>query len=228
MAKFFEAHGRIFKLKTFICRTWHGSVDRTAEFPFRFLDANSQIAKLRLDGETPASLLGDGVLPLLVHSFSNLTSLALGWKGTEIPEQSLFLISKLTTLEQLHLSVGFQYGWRHEWLIDHSMMLKYLSPLSALQKVAFSRDSYKNGVTGGFSDYYHVGVLGIDSLEMGDDWTRETFEERHQHRMLKEAALYAENFPKLGWLYFGEIQMAVEKGENYRGEDGKGFFGQAG
>ena len=203
--EFFERRGQVPGLQTFV---W-GSPHLPESQSLKFLEANPQIIKLSMPLSASAALLEDRVLPLLVQSFSKLTSLCLVWKGLNIPDQAMEHISQITTLEQLHLSAGDQYGWRHEWLIDHQVMRKYLHKLPMLGKIAFSRDSYSNGFTASCERYYVDGWRGIEDV-LNENHTKEKFEEEHRQWILHVANGYVEDMPQLEWLYFGQIPMAVE------------------
>lgn len=204
-SKFFAGRGRIPALQTFV---WN-SFELPELQSLAFLEANSQILKLSIPNTSSATLLEDRLLPLLVQSFSKLTSLSLVWDGLNIPSQALEYISQITTLEQLHLSAGFQIGWRHDWLIDHQVMRRYLGRLPLLKRLAFSRDSYSNG----FSEtnrYYVDKVRRLQDL-LNENYTQETFEEEHRQFILEVANDYVEEMSQLEWLYFGQIPMAVEQ-----------------
>ncbi|KAL9066235.1 MAG: hypothetical protein Q9161_007692 [Pseudevernia consocians] len=204
-SEFFNRRGRIPALKIFVWSSFNLHESRS----WAFLEANPQISKLSIPMAAPATLLEDRILPLLAQSFSNLTSLKLIWDSLNIPCRAMELISQITTLEQLHLSAGFQAGWRHDWLIDHQVMQRYLRNLPLLKKLAFSRDSYSNGIITNCERYYVDGWRSVDD-ELNPDHAREIFEEDHRQWILREADGYLEEMPQLEWLYFGQIPMAVE------------------
>lgn len=136
--EFFAHRGRIETLETL---SWRAA--RSIE-SLDFLQANSQLSKLRLHSPLTPYFLDTSVLPILSGSFYNLTSLSLVWQGTSISECALEQISTLQGLRQLHLSAGEQYGWKHDWRIEHTVMRLYLSKLRKLRRLAFSRDSYSH------------------------------------------------------------------------------------
>ncbi|EME80787.1 uncharacterized protein MYCFIDRAFT_165651, partial [Pseudocercospora fijiensis CIRAD86] len=96
----------------------------------KFLMINNHIKKLRI-GPTPDTLLDDEIIPTLATgNFTNLKSLALNYEGPgtddetrphngTISAQSLAAIATISSLEQLWLTVGIEYGSRTQWLIDH-------------------------------------------------------------------------------------------------------------
>ncbi|KAL8772283.1 MAG: hypothetical protein Q9209_002495 [Squamulea sp. 1 TL-2023] len=205
---FFDHRGRVPGLQVFVWDTPH------IEFsdPMVFLEDNTQLSKLSAPFPMPKLVLEERILPLLAGSFSNLKSLSLLWAEEEkdISMQSLELISRLASLEQLHLSAGTQWGWRNDWLIDHEKLRHHLSRLPLLNKLAFSRDSYSNGIYNTCERYYVDGWFERDNI--GDsNYTQENFEEDHRNRILHEADLYAEVLPRLEWLYFGQIPMAIKQ-----------------
>ena len=87
-------------------------------------------------------------------------------------------------------------------------MRSQLSTMPLLKKLAFSRDSYHNGVYRDCDRYYETGVLGPEHF-LRPDWTREMFEKGHRERIVAIAAEYVEKMPRLEWLYFGQIPMDV-------------------
>lgn len=206
VSEFFDHRGRVPGLQTFV---W-SSFNLPDSQSLAFLKDNPQISKLSIPGAAPATLLEDQILPLLALSFSNLTSLSLVWAVVDIPFQAMERIAQIMTLQYLHLSAGLQAGWRHDWLIDHQVMRKYLSTLPLLKKLAFSRDSYMIGIMESCTRYYVDGWRCMEDVT-NEQFARETFEEDHRHRILREADSYLEDMPQLEWLYFGQIPMAVEQ-----------------
>ena len=206
LSSFLKNRGHIPALKTLIWAVREGSHDITSSLVL--LKANPQISKLMTSWSVQSELLDYQVLPLLTRSFSTLTSLSLVWKDPKITLHALEMISQIKTLEQLHLSAGCQVGWRFDWLINHEITLNHLSALPLLKKLAFSRDSYDNGLGGDCDRYYETGVLRLANLMRGD-WTREMFEKGHRERIVAIAAEYVEKMPRLEWLYFGQIPMDV-------------------
>ena len=205
-SEFFDRRGRIPALKIFV---WKAS-NLTESHSLAFLKANPQISKLSIPRAAPTTLLEDRILPLLAQSFTNLTSLSLVWDGLSISFQAMESITQITTLQQLHLSAGHQLGWRHDWLIDHGTMRRYLRHLPLLKKIAFSRDSYSNGITVTCERYYVDGLRSIKDLT-NSNHTREIFEEDHRQSTLREADDYLDEMPQLEWLYFGQIPMDVKQ-----------------
>ena len=204
-SQFFDRRGWIPALKILV---WH-SAHLPESQSLTFLRANPQIAKLSIPLAASPTLLGDKLLPLLTEAFTNLTSLSLVWEEREIPSQAIERISRITTLEQLHLSAGDQYGWRHDWLIDHDIMRKYIPNLPMLEKLAFSRDSYSNGFTTDCERYYVDGWRSFQDA-LNANHTKEIFEKDHREWILHEVDSYVAEMSQLKWLYFGQIPMTVE------------------
>ncbi len=138
---FFEKRGTMPALKTL---AWRGKIK--SDQSLTFLRENSQLSKLSLRSEAPGAFLEGQLLPLLTKSFRHLTSLSLKWEDDSIPASALDAINLLTTLQQLHLSAGNQLGWTRTWLIDHALMKSKLKNLTSLRRMAFSRDTYDNGI----------------------------------------------------------------------------------
>ncbi|KAL8819591.1 MAG: hypothetical protein Q9223_002010 [Gallowayella weberi] len=209
---FFNRRGPIPGLRTFLWSAFPLPLKYTVSLTF--LQSNSHISKLKFSFPTPASLLNYRILPLLAKSFTHLKSLSLRWdyKEDDISALALDLISRLSTLEQLHLSPGCSYDDYHYWLIDHDKMRRHLSKLPSLKKLALSHDSYSNGIFRTCERYY------IDGWSKPEDQGLENnhaqFEEDHRKRMQQEAARYAEVIPSLEWLYIGQIPMAFRRGQH--------------
>ena len=202
-SEFFARRGQIPALKIFV---WN-SFNLPKSQSLAFLEANPQILKLHIPKAASATLLEDRMLPLLAQSLSYLTSLSLVWGSLNIPCQAVEYISQITTLEQLHLSAGFQGSVCHDWFIDHHVMQRYLRNLHSLKKLAFSRDSYSNCFSANY-EWYVDGYRPVGAVL--DENKKETFEEEYRERLLQEADGYVEKMPQLEWIYLGQIPMAVE------------------
>lgn len=148
--------------------------------PIAFLQENPQITTLALPTSISSTTLKTEIIPILSKSFQNLSPLYLVWRDVLIPDSDLQMISHIKTLKQLHLRAGDQFG---EWMIDHGSLRHYLCSLPLLEKLAFSRESY------------HA---------PGED------PGRIQEILLHEASKYASVMPRLKWMYFGAMQLAVK------------------
>ena len=207
--EFFQKRGAIQQLETFRWNCLHLAATESLDF----LEANSHIMKLDMARQVSADLLENRVLPLLSKKFSNLTSLGLVWEGVSIPESALEIISTLQTLEQLHLSAGCQFGWKHDWLIDHDSMRAHLRKLPLLKKLAFTRDSYEPRHPYTPVERYYETRLCADadghlmpySIEDHEMW----LEHWHCSFMKVDAMKYLQIMPKLEWLYLGQLPMAI-------------------
>lgn len=199
---FFEKIGTLPALNTFV---WDGYL--SDEPPCSFLHANSHIKKLTFLYAVSSVNLETKIVPLLEKNFRNLASLRMIWKGKSIAKSALRGICTLKTLKQVSLSAGEQYGWKHDWVINHDCLRHYLSSLPLLERLAFSRDSYSfEDSRLGVESYYSQ----VDILETDDS---EKWEHRHRQRMLDEANKYVSVMPRLEWIYLGQIPMSVEKGD---------------
>ncbi len=202
-SEFFDRRGQIPALKVLV---WN-SFNLPESQSLAFLEANPQISKLNIPKAASATLLEDRMLPLLVQSFSYLTSLSLVWGSPNIPCQAMDYISQITTLEQLYLSAGFQGSLCPDWLIDHQVMQEYLRNLHSLKKLAFSRDSYSNRFSVDY-EWYVTGCRPVGAVL--DENEKETFKVEYRELILQEANGYVEKMPQLEWIYLGQIPMAVE------------------
>lgn len=226
---FFADRGRIETLETL-----YSCAAKSIE-SLDFLQANSQLSKLTVDSPLPPSFLDyTSFRPLLPGSFHNLTSLSLVWEGTSISDCALELISTLQRLQQLHLSAGRQFGWRHDWRIDHEAIRLHLSKLRELRRLAFSRDSYCDNPGIDIENYYSgmtlvlrdagESAIGEDvrasEAEIEDEDATEAerckavFDKIHCLRMVKEANQYVHSLPRLSWIYVGKVPMAITKGQS--------------
>ncbi|KAH6890648.1 hypothetical protein B0T10DRAFT_561147 [Thelonectria olida] len=159
--------------------------------------------------------------------------------ATHIPETALAVIATIVSLEQLSLTSGNSYGWRHQWLVDHTTLRAHLRSLSRLKKLALVRDAYP---VPAFSDidveqYYSVRLVSdaeeddaearmeldmdettqvFDTLDM-DITTRFNYEQdkiwerAHRNRMPTQAEAYAAVLPALEWMFCGQRPMGFEK-----------------
>ena len=119
-------------------------------------------------------------------------------------------------LQKLHLAAGEPYGWKHDWLIDHTLIRSYLEKLPRLQKLAFSRDSYAIQHMGdtGYSEYFYSRYYDIQSTpdkywRDDDEQRKRRWEQIHRGMILGEAHKYMRVLPELDWLYFGQLPMRV-------------------
>ncbi|KAL7893195.1 hypothetical protein HDV63DRAFT_387573 [Trichoderma sp. SZMC 28014] len=93
------------------------------------------------------------IIPMLAEGgFNNLRCLSLAWgEGVsdmtiphkfQIPEEALRTIGTIVSLERLSLRAGMDFGWRHQWLVDHDKLRQHLRPLTRLKMLALARDTY--------------------------------------------------------------------------------------
>jgi len=223
-SQFFERRGAIPSLETFIWDTFN--IPDTHSLAF--LESNSQLSKLSLTYETSPYFLDTRLLPLLSRSFTHLTSLDLSWAGPSISSAALQLLSTLTSLQQLQLSAGAKYGWRHDWTPNHDTLRKHLSTLPNLAKLALSRDTFRPDYDWIAADSYYSArtfrprdaeeqavadwIVSRDTDEPGDaeeSFHDQAWEKVHRKRVLAEAEKYVREMPRLEWLYFGQIPMGV-------------------
>ena len=199
--EFLKYRGYVPSLETLV---WCGN--RLIPPPVAFLQANPQITTLALSSPISSTALSERIIPLLSKSFSNLSSLYLTWRDVSIPESDLDMISRIATLKQIHFSAGDQFGGHHDWTIDHKSLREYLRRLPLLERMAFSRDGYDNEFSlAEFGWYYSNGKIYGAGNEQANEWER-----GHRKRMLDEATKYVDVMPRLKWLYFGQIEMAVK------------------
>ncbi|MCJ1461963.1 hypothetical protein MMC07_000563 [Pseudocyphellaria aurata] len=213
IGQYLDSCGTIRSLETFV---WQ-AIGLNPNDSFDFLRHNSQLSKLSIPWSQSPIALDEGILPMLSQSFQNLKSLSLTWNENSISTTALQLIGTLRGLQQIHLSTGRRHGRIHDWAIKHQEMRKYLKELRHLKKLAFSRDSYE-GRQGFENDYYRSkrpiyrvtleDLPGLDEADP-DKQTDIIWERQHRRRILAEADDYVRVLPRLEWMYFGKIRMAV-------------------
>ena len=157
---FFGQYGTLRTLETLV---WKST--RVSEaYSLGFLENNPQLKKFSIPDETDRIFLNDLVLPILSDSFHSLRSLRLSFQGKIMSQSALANISAIGSLEQLCLSVGMQFGWRHEWRIDHKSLRRHLGKLPHLRKLALERDSY-SVVSPEWDDDHHHDEAAEGSVE---------------------------------------------------------------
>ncbi|KAL2012916.1 hypothetical protein VTN00DRAFT_441 [Thermoascus crustaceus] len=171
-SEFFKKRGKIPTLERLV---W--TSPSTKDYTFEFLHANDQLSTLSFLHEFSSEVLNKQILPSLSHSFTNLVSLSLTWKEPRIEKEALEYIATLTGLEQIHLSAGNQFGWRHDWLIDHQVMRNVFTRLPKLRKFAFSRDSYDNLLADSSVEQYYVEPWMDEAVAMTEDPLYELLDE---------------------------------------------------
>ena len=181
-----------------------------------FIAANTQLSQLRLNQPLSNDFLSSSLLPTLAHSCHSLACLALVWKETTIPSQSLRLLSRLPRLTRLFLSARFQKRWRPEFLVDHVLVLNHLSQLPKLRELVFHNDTYDNGH--GWSDpsdyYEHRRMNDSGHLDYAFQPAHERFEIIHKRRMLDVARDYGNTMPSLEWLFVGQYPFAFDRSDD--------------
>ena len=228
ISEFFAKRGNIETLETLSCESME-SLD--------FLHANCQLSKLMIRQPLSPSSMDTKIIPLLSKCFHNLSSLSLVWEGLSITENALKQIGTLRGLRQLQLSTGEQFGWTHNWFVDHDEIRSNLSNLKNLRNLALSRDTYRTDFDE-FEDYYDGrslepqddsewgiwhGVMSQANRDFVDPQTDDegenaSFDRRrkaasakiHSMRMLIEANKYAHALPSLSWIYIGKLLFAIK------------------
>ena len=232
-AQFFKSRGTINSLETFVWYALRVPGDHTLSF----LRSNPQLSKFSIPFSQSSDLLETRLLPILSKSFQKLTSLALSWQDVSISNSALEHIGTLQSLQQLCLSAGEQFGWKHEWVIEHRTMRKYLGKLQGLRRIAFERDTYRIGRVNA-EHYYEIRAPetlgdaedGEDGEDAGDEDPDQRmdrlWEQQHRKRILSEADEYVRLLPELQWLYFGQIPMSVADSGGPRGRKAVALSGE--
>jgi hypothetical protein len=239
--------GGIPSLKSLIWHNCHlrfcSALDSEAEYRpeqdaiASFCRANTQLEAIAFPQPIPTAFIEGRLLPVLAL-FRSLSSLALIFGEAEISEPTLNMIAQISSLERLWLSAGNQSGWKHDWSINHVMIRTALAPLQRLEKIAFTRDSYDSGWGEGATDYYYarrmlppnhrvsdyIGTRHNGRDEDDDESGSENdgradmaWEKFHLLRVMNHAKKYSQVFPRLNWVYVGQLPIAiVEETRNNR------------
>ena len=205
--------------------------------PLAFLRANPQLSKLMIERPIPAA---SPITLLLSTSFNRLASLSLHWEDGFIPGRALEQIGTLQSLNQLQLGAGCEFGWRHNWFIDHDLVRSCFVKLKNLRKLAICRDAY--GTDDGSEstqNYYggswlrsmdddehavfeamvhppaaHAGDAPDTELSDSRDRLKAAFHRIHGMRMAKEATKYGQEIPSLDWIYLGKLPFDLKEDNN--------------
>jgi hypothetical protein len=165
--------------------------------PLDFLKKNPQLKAFAFHYPGMSTLL-ERTLSLLA-AFSQLEKLSMTWNGVHIPDSSLNALASLSSLESLHLSSGFQDGWRHDWPIRHDTIISRLKPLRRLRRIAFTRDVYSYIREGQLFEYANYHQLRHDAWDL------------HHQCMRAQALAYAKAFPDLEFIHVGKISFKVSR-----------------
>lgn len=220
---FFCKCGYLPNLETFV---WSSS-DLTMSNPsLAFLQANTHLRKLKIDGAAPG-FLEERVLPLLCRQFVGLTSLSIRWPEDldHIPQSALDQISSLQGLQQLCLSTGCQFGWKCSWVIDHGAIQNCVQHLPNLRKLAFSRDTYTDQVPHAQIQmnperYYenkrlrnYNNLIALPHFQDGDIEKKLelAWEMQHRNDMVALATEYAGTLAKLEWILLGQRPLRIDR-----------------
>ncbi|KAF8635318.1 hypothetical protein AX17_003949 [Amanita inopinata Kibby_2008] len=119
----------------------------TGDHFLAFLNANTHLTTVEISEPLLSSILDGRLLPMLKNNFHCLSSLHINWARDVISEESLRLLSKITTLKHLWISAGQLLGWfRMHWTVDHNSILDALKPLQHLEKLTFTDETYTTEV----------------------------------------------------------------------------------
>ncbi len=173
--------------------------------PTRFIEINTQIRSLAISWTADAFLRR--VIQSL-HHHGSLKRLSLVWQDADIPEGSLEKLSILPSIEMLHLSAGDNFGWPHDWFVDHNKLRRYVGHLSHLRRLIISRDTYplrSNEVNifdpGRYYDFRKPGSA---------------FWAAHETLMLEHAFAYVQTLPMLEFLHIGQVLFTVQENNGVR------------
>ncbi|KAL8665274.1 MAG: hypothetical protein Q9202_002325 [Teloschistes flavicans] len=192
----------------------------------KFFRANTHLREL-IFHQYPSD---QNILPALMESFKDLRSLSIKLTENDISAREIETISKITTLERLHIGNAF---WWYGWIVNHDSMCSRLSDLPSLKALFFSNDRYP--------DSEHPAYKRNTRTDSSYYREREPpFEEHHWNRVSADAHRYAGAMPQLKYLYLGQYPMAIQSNQRLgrtvfkrltagRTKDGevlKGLFGR--
>jgi hypothetical protein len=187
-----DREGQIQSLQTLVL---HHSDHIPNNWPLDFLKKNPQLKAFGFHSPGTTMLL-ERTLSLLA-AFSQLEKLSMTWNGVHIPDSSLNALTCLSSLESLHLSSGFQDGWRHDWPVRHDAIISRLKPLKRLRRIAFTRDAYSYFREGQLLEYANYAQLRHDAWDL------------HHQSMRTQALTYAKAFLDLEFIHIGHISFKV-------------------
>lgn len=192
-----DRKGQIQSLESLVLHHSNPSINNS---PLDFLKQNPQLKAFAFHYPGTSTLL-ERTLSLLA-AFSQLKTLSMTWSGVYIPDSSLNILASLSSLESLHLSSGFQAGWRHDWPIHHDTIISCLKPLRRLRRIAFTRDVYSYIHQGQLFEYNNYLQLRHEAWNL------------HHENMCAQALAYSKAFPDLEFIHVGEISFKVSRVHN--------------
>jgi hypothetical protein len=140
-----------------------------------------------------------------------LLSLSLQVPGNTIPDDALCNIGKLRTLEQLHLTSGYQSGTASPWDVDHDAILENLAGLSNLRNLALSRDAYP------MSGYEHIATQAYYHAQITNQQSREANGTPEEDDALADSTQNDSDLYAGAHALLGHERLAEEFTENYDG-----------
>ena len=183
-----------------------------------FLSNHTHVQKLCVDRSRP-EVLDRQIIPLLSGgNFTRLTSLSISWDGPGMAEEtrphiatvaasSLAAIGTISSLQQLRLCAGQEFGWRCQWLVDHDNLRTNLRGLQDLRKLALSRDTYPIGAYPDVEEYYSAQAFFEEhedmarerpALDVPEDWLASQLEAGEDRDELIDS-------------YYGQLSMSSKE-----------------
>lgn len=200
-----DREGQISSLETLVLSNWIQDIpdDPGLNIPddsgLDFLKKNPQLTAFGFHRPETSTVL-DHSLSILT-AFSQLRKLSMIWKGVHIPDSSLNALANLSSLEILHLSSGFSFGWRHDWFVSHEIIISVLRPLKRLIQIAFTRDVYS------YTDEGQPTEVSYFQLRH-DSW------DLHRQSMHAWSLAYAKAFPNLEFIHVGKLSFEISRVRN--------------
>lgn len=192
-----DREGHISSLETLVLS--HAIHDIPDDSTFDFLKKNSHLKALGFHEPETSTVLQQRLS--ILTAFPQLKKLSMTWKGVDIPGPSLNALSKLSSLEILHLSSADQSGSRDDWPVRHEIIISRLKPLKNLIQVAFTRDMYS------YVDEGH-------QLEFSYVELRHNSWDLHHQSMHGWSVAYAKAFPNLEFIHMGELSFDINRVQN--------------
>lgn len=203
-----------------------------------FVHNNTQLASLEVTSPLPSIIIKSIIINHGHQTFDHLTVLHLVLEGHDFSEDILTTISSITSLQRLWLSTGTQHGVRHDWTIDHEILAEALRPLSRLETLVLTRDTYAvdgHPLLDSSTERYYVNRALPRDLLLSDYLTKDelkkmdcpiipideaiflmsslrclAWERWHRSQMVAVAARYAETLTRLKWCFVGQLPIRVD------------------
>lgn len=222
---------------------WDRSYLESHDELIEFVHSNTQLACLEVTSPLSPSIMKSIILDHDRQVLDNLTTLHFVLEGRDFPEDSLATIASISSLKHLWLSAGTQDGMQHDWVVNHDVLEEALRPLSRLETLVLTRDTYVVDVhplLDSSAERYYINKIlpcGLsltdyltedemqkmdcpdihidDALRLRSLLSRLAWERWHVSQMVSLATRYVERLMNLKWCFIGQLPIRVEDIQSY-------------